>query len=140
MKIPNACRRVWAAAAIGLTVGAAPAIAQSDKGAPHGHPGAMQPSMDKNEAAKPGMSGTSGGDLHASMMTSMKGMQSMKATGDTDRDFATMMKMHHQAAIDMAQVELKTGKDPKMKAMAQRIIAAQQKEIEEFDNWLAKGR
>lgn len=60
--------------------------------------------------------------------------------GDTDRDFAMMMKMHHQAAMDMAQMELKSGKDPKMKEMANQIIAAQQKEIREFDSWLAKGK
>ena len=74
------------------------------------------------------------------MMGMMKGMESMKMSGDIDRDFAMMMKMHHQGAIDMAQMELKSGKDAKMKAMAKRIIEAQQKEIKEFDAWLAKGK
>jgi uncharacterized protein (DUF305 family) len=68
----------------------------------------------------------------------MKSMESMKTTGDPDRDFAMMMKMHHQGAIDMAQMELKSGKDASLKAMAKKIIAAQQKEIKEFDQWLAK--
>ena len=40
-------------------------------------------------------------------------MESMKMTGDTDRDFATMMKAHHQGAIDMAQMELQNGNDAK---------------------------
>ncbi len=75
--------------------------------------------------------------MHGSMMGMMKNMQGMKMSGDTDRDFATMMKMHHQGAIEMAEMELKNGKDPKMKAMAKEIIAAQQKEIREFDRWLA---
>jgi len=72
------------------------------------------------------------------MMGMMKSMESMKTSGDTDRDFATMMKVHHQGAIDMAQMELKSGKDAKMRAMAKRIIEAQQKEIKEFDQWLEK--
>ena len=78
------------------------------------------------------------GDMHGSMMGMMKSMETMKMSGDTDRDFAMMMKVHHQGAIDMAQVELKNGKDAKMRAMAKRIIEAQQKEIKEFDQWLAK--
>ena len=77
-------------------------------------------------------------EMHKSMMSGMKGMESTKMTGDTDRDFATMMKLHHQGAIDMAQMELKNGKDAKMQAIAKRIIKAQQKEIKEFDQWLAK--
>lgn len=82
-----------------------------------------------------------GGDMRGSMMGTMKGMESMKMSGDTDRDFAMMMmKMHHQGGIDMARMELKSGKDPKMKEMAKRIIEAQQKEIKELDQWLAKGK
>ena len=96
-------------------------------------------SMDKKDAMKPGMSGMAGGgDMHGSMMGMMKNMESMKMTGDADHDFAMMMKIHHQGAIDMAQMELKSGKDASLKAMAKKIIAAQQKEIKEFDQWLAK--
>lgn len=81
--------------------------------------------------------GAGGGDMHGSMMGMMKGMESMRMSGDTDRDFAAMMKVHHQGAIDMAQLELKSGKDAKMRAMAKRIIEAQKKEIKELDQWLA---
>lgn len=79
-----------------------------------------------------------GGHIHASMMPTMKQMQSMQATGDADKDFASMMKIHHQGAIDMAQAELESGRDPKLREMAKKIIAAQQKEIKEFDAWLAQ--
>jgi uncharacterized protein (DUF305 family) len=68
----------------------------------------------------------------------MKGMQEMPISGDTDRDFAAMMKMHHQGAIDMAQVELASGKDPQLRKMANEIISAQEKEIREFDTWMKK--
>jgi uncharacterized protein (DUF305 family) len=73
-------------------------------------------------------------DAHKKMM---EDMMSMKSTGDPDKDFAMMMVPHHQGAIDMAEVELKYGKDPQLKKMAQEIIDAQKKEIEEFKKWEA---
>ena len=87
---------------------------------------------------KGGASGPMGGDMGQMMMRNMQQMQSMPMTGDTDRDFASMMKMHHQGAIDMAQAELRSGRDPKLREMAKKIIASQQQEIKEFDAWLAQ--
>ena len=77
-------------------------------------------------------------DMKASMMMGMDGMQKMTMSGDTDKDFAMMMKMHHQQALNMAEMELANGKSPEMKAMAKQIIVAQKKEIAQFDKWLAK--
>jgi len=77
-------------------------------------------------------------EMHQSMMKGRKGMESMPMSGDTDRDFAMMMKMHHEGALDMAEVELKHGKDAKLRAMAKDIIKSQKKEIKQFDEWLAK--
>ncbi len=71
-------------------------------------------------------------------MTGMDSMQKMPMSGDTDKDFAMMMKIHHQQAVDMAKMELTHGRSPAMKAMAKQIIAAQKKEIAQFDQWLAK--
>ena len=83
--------------------------------------------------------GTGGSDdMKQSMMTRMDSMQKMQMSGDTDKDFAMMMKMHHQQGVEMAQMELAHGKSPAMKAMARQIIAAQKKEIVQFDQWLAK--
>ena len=77
-------------------------------------------------------------DMKASMMMGMDGMQKMTMSGDTDKDFAMMMKLHHQQALNMAEMELAHGKSPEMKAMAKQIIVAQKKEIAQFDQWLAK--
>ena len=77
-------------------------------------------------------------DMKKSMMTGMEGMNKMTMSGDTDKDFAMMMKIHHQQAVDMSEMELAHGKSPTMKAMAKQIIAAQKKEIAKFDQWLAK--
>ena len=65
------------------------------------------------------------------------GQHAMPMTGDQDHDFAMMMRKHHGDAITMSEKELKDGSDPEMKAMAQKIIAAQKKEIEELDKWLS---
>jgi len=70
-------------------------------------------------------------EVHEKMMKNMM----MEPSGDTDKDFAMMMIPHHQGAIDMAEIELKFGKDPALKEMAQKIIDAQKKEIEEFEKW-----
>jgi uncharacterized protein (DUF305 family) len=77
-------------------------------------------------------------DMKSAMMMGMEGMQKMPTSGDTDKDFAMMMKMHHQQAVDMAETELANGKSPEMKAMAKKIIAAQKKEIAQFDQWITK--
>ena len=65
-------------------------------------------------------------------------MTAMKPTGNTDVDFAMMMRVHHQSAVTMAEAELQNGKDPQMRAMAKDIIRAQKKEIAVFDKYLAK--
>ena len=77
-------------------------------------------------------------DMKASMMMGMDGMQKMAMTGNVDKDFAMMMKMHHQQAVNMAEAQLAHGKSPEMKSMSKQIIVAQKKEIAQFDKWLAK--
>ena len=72
----------------------------------------------------------------ASMMTMMHTAPAF--TGDADVDFMKQMKVHHQAAIDMAKVVLEHGKDAETKKLAEDIIAAQEKEIAFIDEWLKK--
>ena len=62
----------------------------------------------------------------------------MEFTGNADVDFIRGMVPHHQGAIDMAEIELKYGKDPKARKLAREIIAAQKKEIAFMNAWLAK--
>jgi uncharacterized protein (DUF305 family) len=76
------------------------------------------------------------------MDTSMKKMDRDMAAapmnGDIDHDFATMMMPHHQGAIDMAKAELRYGKDPVMRRLAQEILVDQQSEIDAMQLWLTK--
>ena len=74
--------------------------------------------------------------LHEAMSKSMKDMHSMQMTGDVDKDFAMMMKHHHQSGIEMARVQVRDGKDPELKRQAQKIIDGQTKEMADLDRWL----
>lgn len=71
-----------------------------------------------------------------SMSSSMDNMKNMKMTGDFDHDFASMMMVHHQGAIDMAQMEISKGSNAEMKSMAEKMVKAQQAEITQFNNML----
>jgi uncharacterized protein (DUF305 family) len=79
-------------------------------------------------------------DTMASMDAMHKDMMDMsKMNGVPDHDFMVMMIPHHKGALDMAQIYLKYAKDPKVKKLAQGIIAAQKKEILQMEQWLKTG-
>jgi uncharacterized protein (DUF305 family) len=65
---------------------------------------------------------------HAAMMKMMKAMQ-VQPSGDVDADFVAMMVPHHQGAVDMAQSELRYGRNEHLRQIARDIIAAQQQQI-----------
>lgn len=64
----------------------------------------------------------------AAMDRMMAGM-AVRPSGDVDRDFVEMMIPHHQGAIDMAQAELRHGRNEQLRRIAQEIIVSQQQEI-----------
>jgi uncharacterized protein (DUF305 family) len=64
----------------------------------------------------------------AAMDKMMVGMDA-KPTGDVDADFVATMIPHHQGAVDMAQAELRYGKNEQLRRIAQEIIVEQQQEI-----------
>lgn len=51
------------------------------------------------------------------------------------KEFLAMMVAHHRAAIDMAQAEIAAGSDPKVKALARRVVVAQKREIAQMTSW-----
>lgn len=103
--------------------------------------GAALPSASAHDEPSKGGAGAGGAsmEMHKNMMRGMKEMQGMKMSGNMDHDFAMMMRHHHRQGIEMAQHELKHGKDAKMREMAQKIMDNQKKEIAEFDDWMKSG-
>jgi len=65
-------------------------------------------------------------------------MNAVHPTGDQDKDFVMMMIPHHQGAVDQAEIELKYGKDPDMRALAEEIVAGQKEEIDLMQKWLSE--
>jgi uncharacterized protein (DUF305 family) len=70
----------------------------------------------------------------------MEGDPSMLRSAEAfDREFIDMMIPHHEGAIHMARAELEKGADPELKALAEDIIEAQQREITEMREHIGGG-
>ncbi|PNY81685.1 DUF305 domain-containing protein [Deinococcus koreensis] len=102
-------------------------------------------------AAMPGMDHGQMGPAPATMpgMATGSTPAMMKSMGDQmvreltplrgrafDVRFAQRMADHHQMAIDMARMEVRGGKDARVKASAQKVIADQQREIALMKGWI----
>jgi Domain of unknown function (DUF305) len=64
-----------------------------------------------------------------SAMTKMMVDMGIRPSGDVDTDFVALMAPHHQGAIEMAQAELRYGRNEPLRRMAQEIIVTQLQEI-----------
>jgi YVTN family beta-propeller protein len=69
-------------------------------------------------------------EMQESMAAMDQQMMSARMTGNPDHDFASMMIPHHRGAVAMAEAELKSGKDPVLRRLAQEIIVTQRQEIQ----------
>lgn len=80
---------------------------------------------------------------HGSMpgMMSTEDMTKLEAAkgAEFDKMWLNMMIQHHQGAVDMAQTELSKGGSTDAKALARKIIDAQQAEITEMKGLLQQG-
>ena len=66
---------------------------------------------------------------NVSAMTKMMIDMGIRPSGDVDTDFVATMVPHHQGAIEMAQAELRYGRNEQLKRLSQEIIVTQQQEI-----------
>ncbi len=59
-------------------------------------------------------------------------------TGDVDLDFARSMVPHHEGAVEMARIQLREGKDPEMRRLAEQVVSSQEAEIATMKAWIAE--
>jgi len=116
------------------TAPAAPAAPPAPMAPMAGHPPAHAQGQRTSPAGKPTPATV---EYRKSMRTMHRDM-AVIYSNDADKDFAALMIPHHQGALEMAQTELKYGKDPELRQLAQQIVDAQQKEIALMRAWQAK--
>ena len=102
-----------------------------------GGPGAPSTSGASTQAAPSSPSPATKAYLDAADRMHTPMMEGVQAS-DPDVAFVRGMIPHHQAAIDMAMVVLKYGKDAETKKWAADVVREQQREINEMQEWLKK--
>ena len=76
--------------------------------------------------------------LHEAMMKMDPAMMQGMMAKDADVAWACSMIPHHQGAIEMSRVVLKSGDNAEAKKMAEKTIREQEKEIADLKEWLSK--
>ncbi|HWA33246.1 MAG TPA: DUF305 domain-containing protein [Cyclobacteriaceae bacterium] len=78
-------------------------------------------------------------DFNGAITRMIEKIRSIKMTGNPDSDFAHVMAEHNQGAIDLANIELRSGKDVAVKSIARNVLTKQQKMQEEVRKHIKKG-
>jgi uncharacterized protein (DUF305 family) len=68
-------------------------------------------------------------------MGMMMDPQELARSESFDRAFIDAMIPHHQSAIEMAKVAYEKSENPRIKKLAENIVSAQQREIEQMKQW-----
>jgi uncharacterized protein (DUF305 family) len=71
-------------------------------------------------------------------MSKMMAAMAVKPSGDVDKDFVATMVPHHQGAIEMAQAQIRHGRNEQLRRIAQEIIVEQTQEIAAMQLAIAK--
>lgn len=74
----------------------------------------------------------------AHMMASMNKELEGKTGAEFDKAFLTEMIVHHEGAVEMAELALQHAQHQEVKDLAVAIISAQNKEIGDMKSWLQK--
>jgi uncharacterized protein (DUF305 family) len=75
-------------------------------------------------------------EMNDSMKRMMQTVSQVHLTGVQDHDFLLLMIPHHQAAVDMAEVEVRRGTHAEVKALAQEIVRGQTQQVAQMRGML----
>lgn len=78
------------------------------------------------------------GMMHGGMMNNESDIESLRTATPFDKAFIEEMIPHHQMAVMMAQMLKSSTTRPEMKQLADNIIKAQNKEIEQMRSWYSQ--
>ena len=120
------------ALALGLGLGALPALADGPapaQPATQDHSGHVMPAAGSENASV-------STKAYQAINDAMHKDMSIAFTGDADIDFVIGMIPHHRGAVDMAKVVLAHGTDPRIRALAEAVVKAQEEEIAFMKAWL----
>jgi uncharacterized protein (DUF305 family) len=84
------------------------------------------------------MHGMGQGGMHMGMMGDETDIDALENADDFDKEFIEQMIPHHQMAIMMANMLLNSTERKEMETLAQNIIKAQTKEINDMRSWHAE--
>lgn len=76
-------------------------------------------------------------DMDMAGMMSEEQMTELMGLKDQEFDllFIDMMIEHHQGAVDASEDVIQDGENPEVRALAEEILAAQQEEIDQMNEW-----
>lgn len=75
------------------------------------------------------------GEMPGMGMSDMMNLANLKGD-EFDKQFLTMMRMHHMSAVEMAQLVPDRATHQELKTLAGNIISSQTTEIQQFESWL----
>jgi uncharacterized protein (DUF305 family) len=102
------------------------AVAQQSGHAGHGQMGGMMKPTPANPYPPAEMK------MHETMMGALG--------SDATETWVRKMIEHHRGGVEMSQIVLRETRDAKVRAMAEKTVAAQRREIAELEAWLREHR
>lgn len=65
-------------------------------------------------------------------------LRNVPPSGDIDRDFVRLMRLHRQQGVDMARIQLEKGNSPEARRLAKEMLDEQLQDIALLDDWLRR--
>ena len=77
-------------------------------------------------------------DAYREAATQQQVDMDIRFTHDTDQDFAALLAAQSKGAAAIARIELRHGKDPEMRRLAEQVLAAAEKDAAQAKAWRGK--